>query len=124
MLLILRWVINAAVLYFMASYYSGLSIKSFYTALLIVVVFGLVNAVIGSILKLLTLPINILTLGIGVLFINGLMFWLTSTMVKGFEVAGFWPAFWVALVYSVCSFFVNWILNIFFKQKTAYEILA
>ncbi|HCC23004.1 TPA: hypothetical protein DF272_02385 [Candidatus Falkowbacteria bacterium] len=111
MLLILRWVINAAVLYFMASYYSGLSIKSFYTALLIVVVFGLVNAVIGSILKLLTLPINILTLGIGVLFINGLMFWLTSTMVKGFEVAGFWPAFWVALVYSVCSFFVNWILK-------------
>ncbi|PIR93863.1 hypothetical protein COT97_04350 [Candidatus Falkowbacteria bacterium CG10_big_fil_rev_8_21_14_0_10_39_11] len=111
MLLIIRWALNAAVIYFLATYYPGIIVESFYTALLIVVIFGLVNAIIGSIIKLLTLPINILTLGIGTFFINGLMFWLTSTIVKGFEVAGFWPAFWAALIYSVFSFFVSWILK-------------
>jgi putative membrane protein len=111
MRLLIRWLINAVVLYFLAMYLPDLNISSFYTALIIVLVFGLVNAVIGGILKLLTLPINILTLGIGCLFINALMFWLTSTIVKGFEVAGFWPAFVAALIYTVATTMINWLVK-------------
>lgn len=107
MLLIIRWLINSLILYLIADYLPGLSIKNFYTALIVVVVFGLVNAIVGTILKILTLPINIMTLGIGCLVINGLMFWLTSTIVKGFDVVGFWPAFWGALIFSVTSMIVN-----------------
>ena len=111
MLLIIRWLVNSLVLYLIASYLPGMSIKSFYTALIVVIVFGLVNALLGTILKILTLPINIITLGIGCLFINGLMFWLTSTMIKGFEVAGFWPAFWGALIFTACSTIINWLIK-------------
>ena len=111
MLLIIRWLINSVILYLVASYLPGLGLKSFYTAIIVVLVFGLVNAILGSILKLLTLPINILTLGIGCLVINGLMFWLTSTIVKGFEVAGFWPAFLGALIFSVTSTVVDWLVK-------------
>jgi len=103
MYLILRWLINSAALYVFANYYNGITLKSFYTALIVIIIFGLVNALIGGLLKLLTLPINIITLGLGCLFINGLMFWLTSTIVKGFEVQGFWAAFLGALVLSAVS---------------------
>ena len=111
MYLILRWIINSATLYALAYYYSGISLKSFYTALIVVIVFGLVNALIGGLLKLLTLPINIITLGLGCLFINGLMFWLTSTIVKGFEVQGFWAAFLGALVLSAVSVITSKLLK-------------
>ena len=111
MMLILRWLINALVIFGIANYYPGISVTSFYTALVIVIVFGLVSAIIGNVLKFLTLPINILTLGIGCLFINGLMFWLTSTIVKGFELAGFWPAFWGAVIYTIVTVFTSWLLK-------------
>ena len=111
MLLIIRWLLNALMLYGLANYFPGLTISSFYTALIVVIVFGLVSAFIGNILKFLTLPINVLTLGIGCLVINGLMFWLTSSIVKGFEVAGFWPAFWGAVLYSLVTTLTSWILK-------------
>jgi putative membrane protein len=111
MKLILRWLINALVIYGLSQYFPGISVDNFYRALIIVIVFGLISAVIGSLLKLVTLPINILTLGIGCLVINGLMFWLTSAVVKGFDVAGFWPAFWGALIYSICTTFTGWLLK-------------
>ena len=111
MKLIIRWLLNSVVLFLLASYLPGLSIRNFYTALIVVIVFGLVNAVIGGLLKLLTLPINILTLGLGCLVINALMFWLTSTIVKGFDVAGFLPAFLGALIFTVCSTIINWLVK-------------
>lgn len=111
MMLILRWLINALAIYGIAQYFPGVTVGSFYTALIVVIVFGLVSAIIGGFLKLLTLPINLLTLGLGCLFINGLMFWLTSTIVKGFDVSGFWPAFWAAVVYSIITTFSGWILK-------------
>jgi putative membrane protein len=111
MLLIIRWLLDSLVLYFLANYLPGLGIKSFYTALIVVLVFGLVNALLGKILKILTLPINVLTLGILGLVINGLMFWLTSTIVKGFDVAGFWPAFMGALIFTACSTVINWLIK-------------
>lgn len=105
--IVLRLVINAFILLLIPSIVSGFRIDNFYSALAAVLVLGILNAFIKPLVVLLTLPINILTLGFFTLIINGLIFWLTSTIVKGFLVAGFWPAFWAALVFSIISIFIG-----------------
>jgi putative membrane protein len=76
-------------------------------------VLGLLNAIIRPIITILTLPVTILTLGLFSLVVNALMMWIASTIVKGFEVHGFWPAFWAALIMS----FVGWFTNSLLKKK-------
>lgn len=107
MYLILRWVLNALVLLGVAYFVPGIQVSGFYAALISALVLGLVNAVIRPLLILLTLPVNILTLGLFTLVINAFLFWFVSTVVKGFTVAGFWPAFWGALLFSL----VSWLLS-------------
>lgn len=107
--ILLRWVLNALVLYMIPSFVPGFFITNFWSALVAVVFLGIVNALIKPLLILLTLPVNILTLGGFTLIINGFLFWLTSTIVKGFVVDGFWPAFWAALVFSLISIFLSWL---------------
>lgn len=106
---ILRWIINALVLMIIAYVVPGVEVVSFYSALITALVLALVNAVIKPILILLTLPINILTLGLFTLIINAVLFWLVSTFVKGFYIDGFWPAFWAALLFSIFSIVVNFL---------------
>jgi putative membrane protein len=84
--------------------------KNFGTALVAALVLAFVNALIKPILILLTLPINLLTLGLFILVINALMFWLVSAIVKGFYISGFWPAFFAALVFSIFSLVLNYLL--------------
>lgn len=109
--LIVRWLVNALLLMLVPYIVTSVEIRSFYTALVTALVLGLVNAVIRPILILLTLPVNILTLGLFTLVINGLMFWFVASFVKGFEIPGFWAAFWAALVYSILSAIVNFFLK-------------
>ena len=75
--------------------------------LAVALIFGVVNAFIRPVAKVLTFPIIILTLGIFALVVNGLMLWLTSTLSAAlgleFRVHGFWAAFWGALVVSIVS---------------------
>ena len=97
--LLIRWVLNAIVLWVVAYLTPGVAFASNWSVLVTALVFGLINAIIKPIVLLLTLPVNVLTLGLFTLIINGLMFWLASTIVKGFEVADFWAAFWAALIY-------------------------
>lgn len=111
MKLLLRWLISALVLMFIAYYVPGIHVTSFYSALVAALILGLVNALIRPLLLLLTLPINIFTFGLFTLVINALMFWLASTVVKGFYVAGFWPAFWGALIMWIVGWFVNSLLK-------------
>lgn len=99
----LRWVINALILMGIAYIVPGIEVISFWTALIVSLVLALVNAVIKPIILLLTLPINILTLGLFTLIINGFMFWLVSTIVKGFTITNFWSAVIAALIYSLIS---------------------
>jgi putative membrane protein len=115
MFLILRWILNALVLMFIPYLISGVEVANFYTALITALVLGLVNAVIRPVLIILTLPINILTLGLFTLVINGLLFWFVSSFIKGFSIAGFWPAFWAALIYSLVSIVFNYFLD---KKET------
>lgn len=107
MSLLLRWLITAATLLIIAYYLPGVAVSGFYAALIAALVLGLVNAVIRPVLVLLTLPINIITLGLFTFVLNALLFWFVGTVVKGFEVAGFGPAFWGALILTIVGWLVN-----------------
>ena len=111
MSLLLRWLFSAVSLMLVAYLVPGITVVSFFAALMAALVLGLVNALIRPVLILLTLPVNILTLGLFTLVINALLFWLASSIVKGFYVAGFWPAFWGALVMWLISWMLNGIFN-------------
>lgn len=92
----------------------GIRVSNFYAALIAALVLALVNLLIRPLILLLTLPFNVLTLGLFTLVINALLFWFTSTMVKGFVVDGFWPAFWGAFAMWI----VNWILGSLFRTNS------
>ncbi len=104
---LLRWVISALSVIAAAYIVPGVNVANAWSAFIAALVIGLVNALVRPILLLLTLPVNILTLGLFTLVINALMFWLASSIVKGFDVANFKAAFFGALVYWLISWIVN-----------------
>jgi putative membrane protein len=113
--LLLRWLINGAALYVAAELVPGIYADGGWPVLVFMaLIFGLVNALIRPILKFLTCPLIMLTLGLFTLVINALMLqlasWLGRQLGLGFYVAGFWPAFWGALVISVVSFVLTMLL--------------
>jgi putative membrane protein len=110
MKLLLAWLINAAALMAVAYLLPGIAVASFVTALVAALVLGLVNAVIRPVLILLTLPVTLLTLGLFIFVINGLMFWLVGSFITGFVVAGFWPAVFGAIAYSIISWALSALL--------------
>jgi len=103
MYLILHWVLSALSLMIVAHIVPGFAVKSFGSALLASLVIGLVNATIGLVLKVLTFPLTLLTFGLFLLVINALMIQLSSSMLDGFHVTGFWPAFFGAIVLAIVS---------------------
>lgn len=111
MYVLLRWLLNTFVLIVVANLTPGVSFSSFWSALVTSAILGLVNAIIRPIMLILTLPINILTLGLLTFFINALMFWLTSMIVKGFEIRDFASAFWAALIYWLIILLINYLEN-------------
>lgn len=116
-MIIVRWIINALLLMAIPYVVRGVDVKNFFSALVTALALAFVNAIIKPILIILTLPINILTLGLFTFVINGLLFWLVSAFIKGFYIVGFWPAFFAALIYSVLSLIVNLIFG--GKEKTS-----
>ena len=103
MRLLLLWIINAAALLALPYVFDSIRIDGFYTALIAALILGLINTVIRPILVLLTLPLTLVTLGLFVFVINGLLFWFVASFVDGFHVAGFWAAVFGAIVYSLIS---------------------
>lgn len=114
MKLLLKWLINAGALLGIAYLLRGISVSSFYAALMAALVLGLINALVKPFLILLTLPVNILTLGLFTFVINALLFWFASTIVKGFVVADFAAAFWGALCMSI----VSWLTYVLFGRES------
>jgi putative membrane protein len=115
---LIRWLVNAAALWVATQIVPGVGYSGGALPLLgVALVFGVVNAVIRPVAKILTFPIIILTLGIFALVINGLMLMLTSALSSalglGFHVRGFWAAFWGALVVSL----VSTILSLFIRDS-------
>ena len=105
--LILRWVINALTLLVMSQIVPGIHIDSFGTALLAALALGILNALLRPLLLILTLPVNILTLGLFTFVVNGVMLKLASDLVRGFHVDGFGSAVLGALVLALISFLLN-----------------
>lgn len=103
MALIVSWIVSALSLVIVAHLIPGFEIRSFWSALLAAVVIGLINATLGFVLKILTLPISILTFGIFLFVINALMIRFATFFVPGFEVKGFWSAFFGAVVLSILN---------------------
>jgi putative membrane protein len=113
MKLLLVWLINAVALLAVAYLVPGIAVSGFVTALVAALVLGLVNAVIRPILILLTLPATLLTLGLFIFVLNGLLFWFVGSFIDGFTVSGFWPAVFGAIAYSI----VSWLLSALILSK-------
>lgn len=103
MTLLLVWILNAVALLVVAYILPGIHIASFMSALGAAVVLGLLNMLVKPVLQLLTLPLTIVTLGLFLLVVNALVFWLAGSILKGFQVTGFWWAFIGAIVYSIVT---------------------
>ena len=101
--LLIHWLVSAASLIVVSYIIPGIELRSLGTALIAPIVIGLVNATIGLILKLVTFPITLITLGLFWLVINALMLMLAAALVPGFYVAGFWSAFFGAIILSIVS---------------------
>jgi putative membrane protein len=108
--LLIVWLINALALLTVAYVLPGIRVADFGSAMIAAVVLGLVNAVIRPILILLTLPATILTLGLFIFVINGLLFWFVGSTLQGFTVSGFWWGFFGAIVYSIVSWALSSVL--------------
>lgn len=106
MYLIYRWCATALGVMLAAQIVPGIEVKSFWVALLVAVVLGVLNVVFGWPVKLLTFPLSLLTLGFFLLVVNAWVFWLAG-FVKGFNVAGFWSAFWGSLIVTLFSLFAK-----------------
>lgn len=107
--LFLKWVGLALAMMFVGWVVPGITISNFVTALIAAAVIALVNIFIKPVLVFLTLPINILTLGIFILVINAVLFMFVAYLVPGVQVDGFWSAFIGALLLSILSFGLAWI---------------
>ncbi len=108
--ILIGWAINAAALMALPYLMSSVQIKSVGTALVVALVIGLLNTFVRPVLFILTLPINLLTLGLFTFILNGFMFWIASRWVDGFFVAGFWWAVLAAIVYSIISWAISSLL--------------
>jgi len=108
MQILISWFLSALAIMVAAYLLPGVQITGFFPALVAAVVIGLINTFIKPFLIILTLPINILTLGLFTLVINAFLIMLASRLVPGFVIAGFgW-----AILFSIVLFFVNWVLGL------------
>lgn len=105
--ILIGWTLSALALLFVAWVVPGISFAGFMSAFWAALVMGIVNISIRPVLLLLTLPINLLTLGFLTFIINALLFWLVAKLVPGFTVANFSAAFLGALLLSIISLFIH-----------------
>jgi putative membrane protein len=103
--------LNAVALLVVAYVLPGIVVASFGSAMLAALVLGLINMLVKPVLILLTLPITVVTLGLFLLVLNALMFWMAGSMLKGFQVNGFWWAVGGAILYSLISGFLSNLIN-------------
>jgi putative membrane protein len=110
MRLILHWLLSAVALMIVANVVPGFYVRDFKAALVAALVIGLVNATLGFLLKVVSFPFIILTLGLFWFIINALMLMVASAFVRGFAVRGFWPAFWGAIVLALINMLFRMLL--------------
>jgi putative membrane protein len=105
---LIRLVVNAAALIAVTYIIPGIHVSGILGALIAALILGIVNAILRPVLIIISLPLELLTLGLFTFFINGLLFWLVGGLHVGLIVDGFWPAFWGAIAMGI----VSWILSL------------
>jgi putative membrane protein len=111
--LLVRWLILTAAITVAAYLINGIHVDGFLSAFFAAAILGVLNVFFRPILLILTLPINILTLGLFTFVINAVLLKMASGVISGFEVQGFWSAVWGALIISL----VNWLLSSFITDR-------
>src|SRR5258706_3968814 len=101
MKIFLHWLILSAAVYFVPKVVSGITVNGILTAIIVGAILYFINSVIKPIIKILTLPLTIITLGLFSLVLNALFFWLVATIVPSFHIVSFTAAFWGSLVVSI-----------------------
>ena len=109
--LLLNWVISAVALLIVAHVAPGFYVAGFGAALVAALVIGLINATLGLFLKILTIPLTVVTFGLFLLVINALMLMLASSLLRGFEVRGFGAALIGGIVLSLVHMGLRWLLR-------------
>jgi putative membrane protein len=105
--LLFQWLLYAIALMVVSNIVPGFTVAGLWPALIASLVIGLLNATLGFFLKIVTFPLSILTLGLFLLVINGLMILVASSIVRGFNVRGFVPAFWGAVVLALLGMVIR-----------------
>ena len=111
MLLLIKWFIMALSVMVASYIIPGVSVKGLFTAMWVALFIGIVNVLVKPFLIFITLPINILTLGLFTFVINALLIMLASSVIKGFDVKGFWIAMIFSVVLSVINFIFGHVLG-------------
>jgi putative membrane protein len=115
----LRWLTLTGAILFASYILDGIQVSGFMSALGAAAILGILNAFFRPIALILTLPINILTLGLFTFVINAVMLKMASGVIDGFDVQGFWPAVFGALIISL----VSWGVNIFISERGTVDII-
>ncbi len=111
--LLIRWLILTAAILIASYLIDGIHVSGFFSAFFAAAILGVLNVFFRPVLLILTLPINILTLGLFTFVINAVLLKMASGVISGFDVQGFWSAVWGALIISV----VNWLLSSFITDR-------
>ena len=110
MRLLLHWILSAVAVWIVANLGLGISVSGLKSALIAAAVIGLINATVGLMLKIVTFPLTILTLGLFWFVINALMLELAAYLVPGFQVRNFFAAFVGAILLSIVSSVLQWLV--------------
>jgi putative membrane protein len=108
--MLLHWIISALAVWITSRVVPGFELSGAAAALIAAVVIGLVNATLGIVLKVITFPLTILTLGLFWFVINAIMLELASAFVPGFHIRGFASAFWGGIVLSLVNMLLKWLV--------------
>ncbi|MEN8243817.1 MAG: phage holin family protein [Thermodesulfobacteriota bacterium] len=115
----IRWLTLTVAIIITSYLLDGIHVSGFWSALFTAAVLGILNAFFRPIILILTLPINILTMGLFTFVINALLLMMASGIISGFNVAGFWSAVFGALLISV----VSWLINGFIGERGTVEYI-
>jgi len=117
--LIIRWLILTASIIVTSYLLDGIHINGFFSAFFAAAILGILNAFFRPVLLLLTLPINILSLGLFTFVINALLLMMASGIITGFQIQGFWSAVFGSLLISL----ISWILTAFISERGKVEYI-
>ncbi|MDO8722443.1 MAG: phage holin family protein [Syntrophales bacterium] len=117
--LVIRWLVMAAAIMAASYLLEGIEVKGFFPALGAAAMLGILNAFFRPVLLILTLPINILSLGLFTFIINALMLKMASGIIPGFDIHGFWTAVFGALIITL----ISWLLNAFISERGRVEFI-